>query len=391
MIHELIRFYENENAKLLYQEVVLNTTSISSIQKLSKKYPNYPIKELLTLHRLREANRNKISNIDELLVTEKSVQQASSTNVAVYHGKLFSGYKRIADLCCGIGNDLLYLSSEKDMVYAIDYEEEHLKAAEYNTQSFGYHNISFLFADAVTFDKYVDAIFADPDRRKGNTRIINPDDYSPSLSSLFLLRNYCNAMYIKLSPMINYDKIECNEPYTLYFISENRELKEIGLGLGDFAIPDCNKKVVLLQYGRELVWKEQVLAVSPLQEYIFEPDPAIIRSDMVQQVGYDIGFHLIDPNLPLLTGTEYASDFELGWFYTVIEQFSFNVKALQKKLVDRDIGRIVIKTRGYKETVEDFRRKIRLRGNNEITLFIINISKRIVMVLCDKVELTKVD
>ena len=52
---------------------------------------------------------------------------------------------------------------------------------------------------------------------------------------------------------------------------------------------------------------------------------------------------------------------------------NFNRKSLQKYLRKKKIGKLVIKTRGFNQSVEQFRKKIKLSGENSALIFILRI------------------
>ena len=370
-INKLLEFLQKEKNIMFFNELQeLKEISINDIQQLISDNPDKPIKEMLSQINLQKRNLSKIPISDELLFTDQGAQQASSWELAKYHATKFKAFNKIADLCCGIGVDLINIAKGKEQVYAIDLDTNTLKLAEYNCGNKNLKNINFILGKAEEFDQQVDAIFIDPDRRPNSSRRIAPEEYSPPFSKIMELRNICPNIAVKLSPAIDYKRLHLPIDSTLEFISENGSLKEILLCMGKLATKNCDRKAVLLP--SDLIMKNSSIKieVTEIKKYLFEPDPAIIRAGLVQELGSKIGYHLIDSKLALLTGSHILqSDF--GKIYKVEQIMKYNLKEVRKYVRENEIGELIIKTRGFPESVEKFRKKIKLKGNNLVVMFIL--------------------
>lgn len=387
-VKKLIEFLkDNRHRKILDELKEGYPYPINSIIKLEEQYPDFPIKDILSLIKHQERFKNKIPEAENLILTDKGGQQASSSVLAKYHAKKFSTFSRVADLCCGNGIDLIHISESKDKVIAVESSSEVLEIAKYNCSIVDRENIVFLNQNAEDFNEKVDAIFADPDRRTADKRIIEPNEISPKLKDLLRLRKITENITVKLSPAMNYEKIDLPYHHTLEFISENGTLKEILLCLGKLATKGVLRKAVLLPQNIELVNSSKKVDVISINNFIFEPDKAIIRAGLVQECGSEIGYELINEKLALLTGIQ-KSDSKLGKCFKVISVFDYDVKKLKKICKEYEIGELVIKTRGFPLTVEQFRRKINLnlKGKNRKVLFIIRKNNDHEMVLADEIS-----
>ncbi len=369
---EIIEFIKNNPE--IYKEIQkTDLQKINEIQEITAKYPTFPVREILTQMRLRKKASQKFSHPENLLFTEKGIQQSSSKCLSEYHAVKFSKYKSIADICCGIGSDLQNLSENKELVFAVDLDNTTLEFAKWNNRDKS--NIVYINGKAQDFDKDVEAVFIDPDRREGSKRIIEPEDYSPSISEIFkMLEKYPN-MAIKLSPVINYKSLNINRKHTFEFVSEKGELKEILLCFGELATENIFRKAVLLPENLSINDLEiDEISVSKIKKFLFEPDAAIIRSGLVKQLGYKFGYNLIDKNLALLT-SDNSNQNRFVKTYKVIDVFNYNLKILKRYLKDKNIGILEIKTRGFSQTVEEFRKKLKLRGNKKATMFILKMNE----------------
>ncbi len=370
-IDKLLEFLQKkENRKFFKELQELKEISINDIQQLISNNPDKLIKEMLSQIKLQKRNLVKIPISRELLFTEQGAQQASSWEIAKYHAKKFKVFKKVADLCCGIGVDLINIAKRKKKVYAIDLDVDTMGLAEYNCKRNNLNNIDFKLGKAEEFDQQVDAIFIDPDRRPGSNRRIAPEEYSPSFSKIMELRKICPNIAVKLSPAIDYKRLNLPIDSTLEFVSENGTLKEILLCMGKLSTKNCERKAVLLSSNLILKNSDVKTKVTEIQKILFEPDPAIIRAGLVQELGSKIDYNLIDSKLALLTGSQIAqSDF--GKIYEVEEILKYDLKKVRKYVRENEIGELIIKTRGFPESVEKFRKKIKLKGRNSIVMFIL--------------------
>ena len=380
----LIEFLEKiENQGFLIELQKKKVLSINEIQKLTRKHQDFPIKDILSLIKIQKKNLKKNPDSLKLIYTEKGAQQSSSKLLAEYHAQKFQEYSSLADLCCGNGIDLMHLAIGKKKVYAIDLDETTLKTAKYNTKNFT--NIEFIYGNAEDFEGQVEAIFVDPDRRTETGRILDVEEMSPSLSKLLRLKSITLNIAIKLSPAADYESLKLSAEHTFEFISENRVLKEILLCFGKLSTPGVTRKAILLPEGIELSTSNASIPVSGICNYLFEPDPAIIRAGLVQEIGAEIGYDLIDLHLALLSGKEVVFS-KFGTTYKRVINFSYDLKKLHKYCCENQIGELIIKTRGFPIPVEKFRQKIKLKGNRKAILFIIRLGDNHEMIIADIVS-----
>ncbi|MDD4156441.1 MAG: hypothetical protein PHY08_07715, partial [Candidatus Cloacimonetes bacterium] len=87
----------------------------------------------------------------------------------------------------------------------------------------------------------------------------------------------------------------------------------------------------------------------------------------------------IDPHIALLTSNNEPDEI-FGKKYKVNNVFDYSLKKLNNYLKTKNIGTIDIKTKGFSESVESFRKKLKLKGNNKLQIFIVRvINKHIVI------------
>src|SRR5258706_7335897 len=65
---------------------------------------------------LRQRAKEKFSAAERMYFTPKSLMQATDEAIALYKARRFSTEERLADLCCGIGGDLLALAERGECI-----------------------------------------------------------------------------------------------------------------------------------------------------------------------------------------------------------------------------------------------------------------------------------
>ena len=147
---------------------------------LRREYPASLAAAAVAQHELRLAARGKFSRAMEMLFTRGGYEQSSSETIARHRAARFAGTRRIADLCCGIGGDLIALASAQGTtaprpaatVLAVDRDEIHARLAIHNAGVYGEADrVRACVADVrdIALDG-VDAVFIDPARRAGTRR-----------------------------------------------------------------------------------------------------------------------------------------------------------------------------------------------------------------------------
>ncbi len=382
-IKDIVDFYnkQNSNQAIIDDINSISLNNINQISKLKDKYKKYPIADLLTLKRIRGNALKRINNAENYIFTVKGVEQSSSSAVANFHSSLFYEDDVIADLCCGNGIDLIAIAKKVKKVFAIDLSDDALQCASFNSKVENLNNIVFLQEKAEEFNKRIDGVFIDPDRRPNERRVINGNDISPSFNEVLKLINKYKNVVVKLSPVFDYKSIELVDvKHTWMFVSEGKTLKEILLCTGKYSLESSRAAYILPD--NVFLPNHQEIAVAPINEYIFEPDSSIIRAGLVQDIGHSIEYTLINKHIGLLTG-KYPVKSIWGECFKVKEVFHYNKKNMNKFLKTHHVGQLIIKTRGFPETPQQVLNKFKLKGTRQELILIVRMDKEF---LCLNIE-----
>ncbi len=300
-----------------------------------------------------------------MFFTRDALEQATDQRISRYRfGSAHLQGQIAGDFGCSIGGDTLALAeSTVEQVVGVDLDPLRLAIARVNVPSAQF--IQADLAHPLPFSDKLRFAFFDPARRfEDGRRIFSVHDYLPSLDVIDLWPRL--HLMIKLSPGVNVDELK-GYGGRLEFISLEGDLKEAVLHLP--AAPESCATLIhadgtFNQMRRALDQAEPQIAVTPPRAVLYEPDPAVIRAGLVQDLGAQIGATLIDPTIAFMTADQLtATPFARAW--QIEDWLPFNLKKLRAYLRDRGVGRVTVKKRGSPITPEELIAKLRLPGEGE--------------------------
>ena len=302
-----------------------------------------------------------------MVYTDSAVQQATPWQVAERRSRRFDADLVCADLGCGIGGDAMWLAST---VVGVDIDRERLDMARHNATLTGV-TLHPVRADLETLPALgVEQVFADPARRDASgRRIFDVERYRPPLGLLLeRWRPAARGLAVKLHPGVDFAALPGDGE--VEFVSLDGDLKEACLWLGDFSAHTGTTATVLPAgvsvSGRPL---EVAPEVGEVDAWLFEPDPAVIRSGLVGDVAATLGLHAIDRTIAYLTGRR-PLESPLVTCYEVRDLLPFHGKKIRARLREMDVGAVEVKKRGSAVDPEAFRRSLDLSGDRSCVIFL---------------------
>lgn len=328
----------------------------------------------LTQSRLRAKAHAKLGDFaDGMLFTPDGLEQATRLEVAAHHARRYrdAGLTHVADLTCGIGADAMAFAGVGLRVTAAELDEMTAAVATVNLRHFPEAVVRH--TDGLTLDLGdVDGVYADPARRAGGSRVLDPAAYAPPLDAVLAVRQRVPALGLKLGPGIAHRDLPADA--RAQWVSADGDVVELGLWFGPLA-PEGPGRSALVVAGGVAGGQAHVLApdepahaeVGDVGGYLYEPDGAVIRAGLVGDVALEVRGRLVDPTIAYVTSDErHATPFATG--YRVLDQMPFGLKRLRTYLRERRVGRLTIKKRGTAVTPEQLRRQLDLRGDQEATI-----------------------
>jgi len=330
-----------------------------------------------------------------MLFTEDGLQQASSSLVAGYRARRFAGLGTVLDVCCGIGGDTIELARICPKVIAVDVDPDTIRIAEHNLAVHGLADrVAFRVADVSAGDfihqtvREVDAVFIDPSRRSGGRRVIALEACSPPRDVVFEIVRAAGCGAVKCAPAIDYGRLlrhlaHEGDPLrhpAVEVISVNGECKEVVLWFGKIGPTGSMSATVLPEEARLERQAVPAAEVRPPGRFIIEPDPAVIRAHLIDELAARFGFWKIDESIAYLSSDteQHAPLFTcqrvLGWL-------PFNLKKLNAALREHNIGRVDVKARGFPVPPRELKKRLKLRGRAHATLYCTRHAGRHVVIL----------
>lgn len=347
---------------------------------------------------LRQKAAVKFSRAADMYFTRAALEQASAEAVAVYRAQRFAeaGMQLVADLGCGIGGDALGLTAVTEVI-GIDLDNMRLHMAQENMRAYGrngrfdkLNTLRFhpLQADMQTLPPLpVDGLFFDPARRdEHGNRIYSVEGYRPPLSSINRWREKVRGTAVKISPGVNYDEIPSDAE--VEFISLNGEVKE-GVLWFDSLRTLAERRATLLPGGQTLVNQAHLeIPISEPLAYLYEPDGAVIRAHLVQELAHQLNACKIDPNIAYLTADSYQPT-PFARCFQVEDAFPFQLKRLRTYLRQHHIGKVTIKKRGSPLEPDWLRSQLRLKGKEHRIVFLTQVKEKAAVLIAQPLQDTK--
>ena len=355
------------------------SNTLRHITNLRKDHPRELVEAAVETALLRKRAEVKFTRAGEMYFVREALEQASGEVVSAYRAERYADSSNVIDLACGIGGDTINLA-DKCRVLAVDKDPLRLAMAEQNALVCGVsERIEFREADITDFDlPAADAVFFDPSRRSHGRRVPSIADYSPPLTVINRWLSKIPATGVKIAPGMRYEEIvwDCE----IEFISFKGELKEAVLWFGP--LKTAGRRATLLPSRATLVGDMKVsIPVTPPLAYLYEPDPAVIRSHLVETLAETIDANKIDPDIAFLTSDQ-AIDTPFARRFLIEEVMPFNVKKLNERLRSLDVGRVVVKKRGSPVLPEELQKKLKLTGSREIVVVLTHLEGRPGIIIC---------
>lgn len=332
----------------------------------------YPADLVILALQLREGRRklaDKFTRADDMWLTRLGAEQSTAETVARHKAQRFAGCHEVWDLCCGIGGDSIALAEHVPAVQAVDRSAVNCLWTRWNAGVYGVGDrIRTQSVDVTTLSLADKWVHIDPDRRAGTNRAMRLEQYEPALEFLQGLTTQARGGAIKLSPASNFGGKfpDCE----VELISLSGECKEATVWFGDRR-SDEPWRATLLPSGATLTG-DPFLArgeVQPLGQFLYDPDPAVVRAGLIDVLAESSGLGRLDPAEEYLT-SESLIDTPFARPFEVLANVPHNDRDLRRLLSDESIGELEIKCRHVPVDVNAFRKRLKLQGTQKRVLFI---------------------
>jgi hypothetical protein len=364
---------------------------------LRREYPAHLVAAAMAQRELRVAARAKFSRAAEMLFTRGGYEQSSSEAIARYRAGRFAAARRVADLCCGIGGDLIALAAGREAL-AVDRDEVHARLAVHNANVYGVAGqVRACVADVREIRLAgFDAVFIDParrtdvrgdgSRRPGSGRF-RAGVSEPPLDWCLALAGEVPAVCVKAAPGLPAELIP--SAWEAEFIADGRDLKEAVLWSPTLATATPGRRRATILPAAQTPGAHTPAAQTPGAqtpaphtlvaqpgdpvpvrrpgEYLLDPNPAVTRAGLVEDLARLVGGWKIDPLIAFIamdrdTSTPFARTLR------VLDSAPWNEKRFARRLRELGIGAADIRRRGLAGDVDKIHRRLKLAGPHRATV-----------------------
>ena len=346
---------------------------------LRKKYPGINpafLAAAVELVTARSRARQKFTRAAGMFFTREALEQASEERVAAHRAERFAGLERVCDLCCGIGGDAIALGRVAGRLTAVDNDPARVLFCRENLRIHGIP-ADVVEADALSFLEKMaafDSMFIDPSRRPGGRRTKRLEAMEPPLSAVEELLSRAPGGAAKLPPAL--DPGEIGIEHELEWVSTETGLKEAVMWTG--ALKRAKATVSLVHRGVSITDRNVPSSVPGIREageFLYEPDPALIRSGLLAGKAAALGMWLLDRHIAYTSSDILIHDpFFTG--YRIIDSLPFNLNKLRDHLENLRAGPVTVKKRGFPLEPEEILKKLDLAGDCPVTIVLTRIGNR---------------
>ncbi len=333
---------------------------------------------LVSLIKLRRLAKDKFSQSEKMFFTSLSLEQATSERIAKHIAKRFKPNWKVTDLTCGLGGNAIFLAQQVAKVIAVDLAEEKINCAQENAKAYQVENkIDFIVGDAfLNISEDVDAYFIDPARdREGDTKTRSFLNSRPSLLDILpKLFAVTKNVAVKISPAFNYEELlQLPETPEIEIISEDNNCKVAMLWFGD--LKTANRRATGFKndnYFSFIDDEKIVVSLSPLKKYLYEPNKAISKAHLINEVASKFSLNKVNYNLSFLTSDELVSSDSSNIFrkFKVLHFESFSLRKFQEFLKKQGITRAEIVTKHFPMSTEGVRKRLKLKDGGPSVLIL---------------------
>ncbi|MHC4403588.1 MAG: class I SAM-dependent methyltransferase [Planctomycetota bacterium] len=364
--------------------------------RLRKDLPLERAHLILDQMELRRRGRAKFVDAERMFFTRVGLEQATDQWVARYKASRFPRRETLADLCCGIGGDLLALAS-RGAVEGLDQDPVAVLLAEANL-----HALFPAAADATTASVRVGnaaevsvgdfaAWHLDPDRRPEGHRTTDLKHYLPGLPAIERLLHGRGDAAVKLAPAAVPPERWAREA-ELEWIGRDGQCRQLVAWFGTLGDHRGRRRATVLCRGSGESFKVRTLIGSPddrapvssqIGRYVFDPDSAVSAAALMGSLAREHQLTALGPGVAYLTGDRPLDDPALGCF-EVTDVMPMDRKRLGKLLKDRNVGRLEIKKRGVPHDPEELRRRLAIRGDESAVLLLTRIGQSVTAIVAKR-------
>ena len=376
---------------------VNSTAAISKLALMKNPFPTLGWSEILSQIESRQKAKDKLPtwfSADKIVYPPKiSIEQTSSEKTAAYKASLVAG-SSIIDLTGGFGVDCFYFSKQFDSVVHCEVNQDLSAVVQHNFEQLLAHNIKCFTGDSaqilIDFGQKYDWIYIDPSRRNDHKgKVFMLQDCLPNVPELLdFYFKFSDNILIKTAPILDITAglNELKFVKSVHVVAVDNEVKELLWEISR----DCASTIEIsaINLKREdseefsFEWyNDHVASYGPPETYLYEPNAAIMKSGGFAEVSARCGINKLHVNSHLYT-SEKLIPFP-GRSFKVNAVLPYQKKELKATLEGKKAN---VTTRNFPDSVEDIRKKWKIReGGSLYCFFTTDLNNNKIVLLCSKI------
>lgn len=386
---------KSEVQKFINESLEVN---FSKIALLKNPFPEISWTEILTQIASKAKAKTKLPtwfNTDNILYPSKlSIEQTSSEITANYKTKLISG-ESIIDLTGGFGIDDYYFAKVFSKVIHCELKQELHDIVKNNLLSLSVENIECHYGDSLDVLKNLnlkfDWIYVDPSRRNdAKGKVFMLKDCLPNVpENLDLYFTFSDNILIKTAPLLDISAglSELKNVLEIHVVAINNEVKELLWILKKGFLGSQKIKTINITKSKDeifdfdLVNNDDLPTFSEPKKYLYEPNSVILKSGGFNNLAINYKLSKLQQHSHLYTSDELI-EFP-GRSFKINRIFEYNKVNMKEFLINSKAN---ITTRNFPESVEELRKKWKIKDGGELySFFTTDKNNRKIVLICVKI------
>ena len=220
-------------------------------------------------------------------------------------------------------------------------------------------------------------MFADPARREAGRRLAAGES-RPPLAWCLGLADRVAAVGVKAAPGLPLGLVPGG--WEIELLADRRELKEAVLWSPALATTTSRATVFPGPHTLE-ARPGPALPCAPPGGFLLDPNPAVTRAGLVEELGRDLGAWKLDPRIAFLSADQPLRS-PFGRALRVEASLPWNLKRLRQVLRARGVGAVEVRKRGSAVDVADLTTRLRLRGDGRAVVVLTRVADRPWALVC---------
>ena len=380
----------------------INANLNTDVAKLALKknpFPEIDFAVILNQIAAKSKAENKLPtwfNTKNIIYPSKiSVEQTSSEKTARYKSNILSGDSLI-DLTGGFGVDDYFFASKIKSVTHCEINPELSAVVKHNFEQLNVKNIECYAGDSLetlkNLNRKWDWIYIDPSRRNdAKGKVFMLKDCLPNVpENLDFYFEKSDAILIKTAPLLDLSAglSELKNVKAIHIVALENEVKELLWELhkdysGEVTLKTANITKGTIDTFEFFMNQESIFPEYSLpKKYLFEPNSAVMKSGGFDAVAVNYKISKLHKHSHLYTSDEIIAF--PGRIFEITASFPYNKTEMKNYMSGKQFN---ITTRNFPETVENIRKKWKIKdGGNLYSFFTTDENNNKIVLICAKIN-----